>query len=95
MFLMVGISTIASLVLTCMATATGQTMTRLFAREIIRQRRQLGEDACEMADQIRQLMRSYDMDGIQRLVLQTAVPPSSAGDEPMQPGAMNHGSRDT
>ena len=45
MLVMVGISTIASLVLTCMATATGQTVTRLFAREIIRQRRQLGEDA--------------------------------------------------
>jgi hypothetical protein len=36
--------------------------------------RQLGPDACRLAERIRFLMRSYDMDGIQRLLSQV-VPP--------------------
>jgi signal transduction histidine kinase/CheY-like chemotaxis protein len=37
--------------------------------------RQLGPDAVRLADQIRLLMRSYDMDGIQRLLSQVVLPP--------------------
>ena len=36
--------------------------------------RQLGPDAQRLAEQIRVLMRSYDMDGIQRLLARTVVP---------------------
>jgi CheY-like chemotaxis protein len=38
--------------------------------------RQLGPDACRLAEHIRQLMRSYDMDGVQRLLARVAVPGS-------------------
>jgi signal transduction histidine kinase/CheY-like chemotaxis protein len=37
--------------------------------------RQLGPDACRLADHIRQLLRSYDMDGIQRLLARVVAPP--------------------
>jgi signal transduction histidine kinase/ActR/RegA family two-component response regulator len=36
--------------------------------------RRLGPEAQRLAEQIRLLMRSYDMDGIQRLLVRTAVP---------------------
>ena len=39
--------------------------------------RQLGPDACRLAEQIRLLMRSYDMDGIQRLLSQVVLPPGA------------------
>jgi len=38
--------------------------------------RQLGPEPSRLADQIRLLMRSYDMDGIQRLLAQVAHPPT-------------------
>ena len=43
--------------------------------------RQLGPDAERLADRIRLLMRSYDMDGIQRLLAQV-VPPASKNFKP-------------
>lgn len=53
--------------------------------------RQLGPDACRLAEPIRLLMRSYDMDGIQRLLSQAVLPPaaeiSAAAREP-HPSAM-------
>jgi hypothetical protein len=36
--------------------------------------RQLGPDATRLAEEIRRLMHSYDMDGIQRLISQLAIP---------------------
>ena len=45
--------------------------------------RQHGPDAQRLAEQIRQLMRSYDMDGIQRLLARIAVP-ENAGQKAKQ-----------
>jgi len=41
--------------------------------------RQLGPDECRVAERIRLLMRSYDMDGIQRLLSQVARSPAVEG----------------
>jgi len=43
--------------------------------------RQLGPEAGRLADQVRLLMRSYDMDGIQRLLSQLVVPPAGSPQE--------------
>jgi CheY-like chemotaxis protein len=40
--------------------------------------RQLGPEPTKLAEQIRQLMRSYDMDGIQHLILRASAPLHSA-----------------
>jgi len=40
----------------------------------LQQLRQLGPDAQRLAEQVRQLMRSYDMEGIQRLLARVAQP---------------------
>jgi signal transduction histidine kinase/CheY-like chemotaxis protein len=44
--------------------------------------RQLGPEAQRLADRIRLLMRSYDMDGIQRLLVQTVPPPTKTMADP-------------
>jgi CheY-like chemotaxis protein len=42
--------------------------------------RQLGPEPGKLAEQIRQLMRSYDMDGIMRLILRASAPAHSVAD---------------
>jgi hypothetical protein len=51
--------------------------------------RQLGPDALRLAEHLRHLMRGYDLDGVQRLLAQVAVP--GAG---VPFGPTHHGSSD-
>jgi len=43
-------------------------------KSAVQELRELGPEAERLAEQIRLLMRSYDMDGIQRLLAKVAVP---------------------
>jgi signal transduction histidine kinase/CheY-like chemotaxis protein len=47
-------------------------------KSALQELRQLGPEARQLAEHIRHLMRGYDMDGVQRLLAQVAVPANAA-----------------